>query len=258
MTRRRAGLLVAALAALVARPAAQAPTQPPVFRSAVEVTSIDATVVDGASRPITDLGAGEFTVDVDGRPRRVVSADWVSMLPDANAAPPPPLPEGYSSNEGGTAGRLIVLVVDQPNIRFGGGQMTAEGRGRVPRHAPARRSRRRGRLRHGRALDGVPGRTASDLKAAIATMHGQMEAATAGSITATHMSLAEALAIERGDEQVLQSVDRARVRRWRRRRRGGARRPTICPSSVRDDARDIARTARERRAPRRSAACGSC
>ena len=76
-------MLVAVLAALVARPAAQAPTQPPVFRSTVEVTSIDATVVDGDSRPITDLTPASSPCDVDGQPRHVVSAEWVSMLPDA-------------------------------------------------------------------------------------------------------------------------------------------------------------------------------
>ena len=31
----------------------------------------------------------------------------------------PPPPEGYTSNEGAVGGRLIVLAVDQPNIRFG-------------------------------------------------------------------------------------------------------------------------------------------
>jgi VWFA-related protein len=47
-----------------------------------------------------------------------VSADWVSLVTPARPAAPPP--EGFSSNENSTGGRLILIVIDQPNIRFGG------------------------------------------------------------------------------------------------------------------------------------------
>ena len=52
--------------------------QIPVFRSGVEVMEVDVTVVDGQGRPIRDLRAPEFTVTVDGQPRRVVSAEFIS------------------------------------------------------------------------------------------------------------------------------------------------------------------------------------
>ena len=64
-----------------------------------------------SSRAISAYGSG-FA-------RRVVSAEWVSLVtPERPGAPPPPA--GYSTNENATGGRLIVFVVDQPNIRFGG------------------------------------------------------------------------------------------------------------------------------------------
>src|SRR6266480_3840330 len=98
---------------------AQAQSRPQ-FRSGVEVTSIDVTVVDNRGRPIPDLKLGEFLVRVDGVPRRVVSADWISQTSNASSrSTVPPSRQGSSSNEAGS-GRLILIVIDQPNIRFGG------------------------------------------------------------------------------------------------------------------------------------------
>ena len=101
--------------------AQQPPPQPPRFQASVEVTSIDVTVVDDRGRPIADLKPADFVVRVDGNARRVVSAEWISLVtpatPPAEAAP---VPEGFSSNESSTGGRLIVIAIDEPNIRFGG------------------------------------------------------------------------------------------------------------------------------------------
>ena len=114
---RLAGTLALTLAAL-APTSAQQPGQP-VFRSSVELTSIDLSVVDGRGAAVTDLKPGEFTVRVDGSDRRVVSAEWVGL--ETKEQPPlPAAPVGYSGNENATGGRLIMLVVDEPNIRFGG------------------------------------------------------------------------------------------------------------------------------------------
>jgi VWFA-related protein len=92
---------------------------PPVFRSAVELTPIDLSVVDDRGRAVTDLKPDEFTVRVDGSQRRVVSAEWIG-LETAEQPPAPPAPDGYTGNENATGGRLILLVIDEPNIRFGG------------------------------------------------------------------------------------------------------------------------------------------
>lgn len=111
----RGGIGVLALASIAQ---AQQP-QTPVFRSSVEVTSLDVGVVDRDGKPITTLTPQEFAVQIDGAPRRIVSAEWVSLVtPPKPAAPPPP--PGFSTNDNVTGGRLILLVIDQPNIRFGG------------------------------------------------------------------------------------------------------------------------------------------
>ena len=117
---RRAAVWLTIWALTAAGPAAQdVQDQAPRFRSSVEVTSVDVTVVDDRGRPVLGLQPEDFSVRIDGTDRQVVSVQWVPL--SAPAGPkPPPLPEGYSSNEGSTAGRLILLVIDQPNIRFGG------------------------------------------------------------------------------------------------------------------------------------------
>lgn len=91
----------------------------PRFTSSVELTPIDVSVFDDRGRPIADLTPADFTVRIDGADRRVVNAEWVQLdAPGGTALPP--IPDGYSSNESATNGRLIIVVVDQPNIRFGG------------------------------------------------------------------------------------------------------------------------------------------
>lgn len=95
----------------------QEPRQAPSFRSSVEVASVDASVVDNRGRPVLGLTAGDFVVRVDGSPRKVLSAEWVSLKTPEGPLPAA-APDGYSNNES-AGGRLIVVAVDQPNIAFG-------------------------------------------------------------------------------------------------------------------------------------------
>jgi VWFA-related protein len=106
-------------------------TQKPVFRAGVELLSVDATVVDRDGRQITDLTPAEFVVEVDGNPRTVVSAEYVKLIEDTPvpvgtrrvaAAPPPEDPFFSSNSRKATVGRLIVLIVDEGNIRTGRGR----------------------------------------------------------------------------------------------------------------------------------------
>ena len=103
---------------------AQTSQQRPTFRSGVEVIEIDVSVIDGDGRPITDLEAPEFTVTVDGEPRRVVQAQFVSLRPPARdeRREPEPTEVFYTSNAADTRGRLIVIAVDQQSILFGEGR----------------------------------------------------------------------------------------------------------------------------------------
>src|SRR5262245_21369813 len=75
--------------------------EPPRFTSSVDVTPVDVTVVDDSGRPVSDLQPGDFVVRVDGKARRVVSAEWIPLTARAGPAPAP-IPEGYSSNENAT------------------------------------------------------------------------------------------------------------------------------------------------------------
>ncbi|MGD9903460.1 MAG: VWA domain-containing protein [Vicinamibacterales bacterium] len=146
MPSRFALALVAALGAAVA-PAAQAPQPPapapppsspaapgqePVFRTGVEVLPVDVTVVDRDGRQVTDLTAADFTVEVDGRPRQVLTSEYITLYDPVVAGQRRPTfdnraaaaaPETAISTNGGrdeTPGRAILLLVDQGNIRFGG------------------------------------------------------------------------------------------------------------------------------------------
>ncbi len=110
-------LLLCACAPVLAQTAAD----PPRFRSSVDVTSVDVTVVDDRGRPILDLKPEEFTIRIDNAPRRILTAEWTPLV-TLTGPPPPPPPAGYSSNESVSGGRLMLFVIDQPNIRFGATQ----------------------------------------------------------------------------------------------------------------------------------------
>src|SRR4051812_10193975 len=98
--------------------AAVAGAQQPTFRSSVDVTTVDVIVIDSRGRPITDLSAGDFRVRVDGHERRVVSARWVPQTGAGRQASAPEVVPGYTTNEGSIDGRLFIMAVDQPNLRF--------------------------------------------------------------------------------------------------------------------------------------------
>jgi len=80
-----------AAVALLAAPLGAPQEKPPVFEAGVEVVALDVSVVDSEGRPVPDLGPDEFRLSVDGRPRPVVSAEFVAQTGEA-AAPPAPAP----------------------------------------------------------------------------------------------------------------------------------------------------------------------
>src|SRR5215831_13147159 len=90
--------------------------QPPAFRAGVEALPIDVVVVDDRGQPIRDLIAADFTIRIDGRQRRIISTQWVAAAVVGKTTSTPPVPEGFVSNESSTGGRLMALVIDQPNI----------------------------------------------------------------------------------------------------------------------------------------------
>jgi VWFA-related protein len=92
--------------------------QQPRFQSSVDVVPVDVVVLDGGGRPVQDLTPADFTVRIDGQSRRIVSAEWISLVTERPQAAAVRVPDGFTSNEQPANGRLIVLAVDQPNIPF--------------------------------------------------------------------------------------------------------------------------------------------
>ena len=115
---------------LAAQPAPQAPAapQPPqVFRAGVEILTVDVTAIDNnTGRQVTDLSAKDFVVEVDGNPRQVATSEYVRSVDPMRIVGAPrkvaakPDETFFSSNaKGAPSGRLIVMLVDQGNIRTG-------------------------------------------------------------------------------------------------------------------------------------------
>lgn len=123
--------LVGGTAVLLAQPSAPPPGQP-VFRTGVNLLTVDATIVDRDGRQVTDLTPAEFVVEVDGRPRPVISAEYVrtadplrpaGQVP-SRAAAPASEDAFFSTNTRAQApGRHILLLVDEGNIRVGQGRL---------------------------------------------------------------------------------------------------------------------------------------
>jgi VWFA-related protein len=189
-------------AVLVAARWGAAQPQPPRFTSTVEVTSVDATVVDDRGRPITGLTTADFSIRIDGSQRRVVSAEWIALTTEKKAGPAVAVPEGYSSNENATGGRLIVIAVDQPNIRFGANQAISHAAGAfIDRLLPSDRVAVTG---FGLGAPVTPFTADRErVKRALSRMTGQRQTHR---LDTSRVSVAEAQAIDRGDRMALQAA----------------------------------------------------
>ena len=93
------------------------------FRSSVDLVSVDVSVVGDGGKPVTGLTAGDFVLSVDGRPRRVTSAEFISATGESKPSPnggaaPAPAPALYSTNADAN-GRLILFMVDLGTINRG-------------------------------------------------------------------------------------------------------------------------------------------
>lgn len=102
---------------LLAQQSEQRPPSQPI-RSGVELVTVDVTVLDRNGAPLTSLALPDFSVAVDGRPRKLVSARLTSVVdgPATREAPK----AGASTESGAT--RRFVIAVDRDHIRAGLGQ----------------------------------------------------------------------------------------------------------------------------------------
>jgi VWFA-related protein len=125
-----AALLTAAV--LPAGPRAQSPravppqaagqqtsTQQPIFRGGVDLLRVDVQVVGNNGEPNSTLRAEDFSVAIDGRARRVLSAELVQYSQPASG----PRTAAVAIRTPGTVpedSRLYVIAVDQASLATGG------------------------------------------------------------------------------------------------------------------------------------------
>ncbi|HYE89176.1 MAG TPA: VWA domain-containing protein, partial [Vicinamibacterales bacterium] len=85
--------------------------------------TLDVTALDGNGRQVTDLTAGDFLVEIDGQRRQVSTVEYVRSADPLRVIGAPHkvevADETYASSnaKGAPRGRLIVLLIDQGNIR---------------------------------------------------------------------------------------------------------------------------------------------
>lgn len=172
----------------------------PTFRSALDLVTADVTVIDGDGRPVQGLTAADFTLTVDGRPRKVSTAEYVAYGKRAADGNRRGSPAVFSTNAAG-GGRLIMLVVDQTSIAPGRGRAALESATRfVSQLSPADRV----------GLMGIPGvgdpidftTNHALIQATLPRLVGQAEVFP----TSYRIAISEAMAIQRGDRTALNTL----------------------------------------------------
>jgi hypothetical protein len=161
---------------------------------------VDVNVVDRTGRPIADLTAADFALKVDGRPRKIRSAQFIAVTRDVERAPV--ARADYSSNAASTGGRLIMLVIDQGNIGLSRGKYAIAAASRfVSRLSPADRV----------GLVTIPGAGPQiDFTSNHALIQNALQRIVGlsdqGERQVNEIGLSEALALERGNEQLIQTI----------------------------------------------------
>jgi VWFA-related protein len=97
---------------------------PPTYRSGIDLVTVDVTVLTRGGDPMTELTRDDFTVSVDGKPRPIVSvrlvrAGGAPTTPEQPAAAP-------SAAHDAAQRRFLVLVVDREHVPVGEGQPMLE------------------------------------------------------------------------------------------------------------------------------------
>ena len=108
--------------------------QVPSFRAGVDVVVIDVSVVDRSAFPVTDLTPADFTVTVDGKPRKILSAQFLSHRAPGideilRVDRGEPQPDVIAPGRVGT-GRDIIIGVDEDSLAPGDGVLAKRAIGR--------------------------------------------------------------------------------------------------------------------------------
>ena len=91
-----------------AKPQSQGQEKPGPIRVAVDVVAVDVQVIDKDGRPVPDLGPEKFTVTINGRRRRVVTAERIGS--DSSGGVERAIASSGTTSP--TAGRVIMIAVD--------------------------------------------------------------------------------------------------------------------------------------------------
>jgi VWFA-related protein len=176
------------------------PQVPPVaFEVGVELVTVDVSVVDRDGKPVRGLTRDDFELEVDGAPRVIASAQFVEQ----SARTGPEVSEQFGTNEGAAGGRLIMLVVDQGNIRAGASTAFVRAASRLLDDiGPGDRV----------ALAVIPGGRVIDFTPHIASVRLALQRAV-GSMPpyesrreSYNISTAEAMAYDRGETQIIDEI----------------------------------------------------
>jgi VWFA-related protein len=109
--------------------------QQPSFRAGVDLIAVDAQVVDRDGSPIESLEPADFDVSLNGRRRRVVSADFhrygATLEPPVAgglASPKPPVERGLAPPKprSGEGGRIFIIAVDASSFEVGAARAPLE------------------------------------------------------------------------------------------------------------------------------------
>jgi len=96
--------------------------QQPVFRSTVNLVAVDVLVVDRDGQPHTGLGVRDFDVSIDGRRRRVESAEFLQYLSRSEMASRPGVSSAVRASNDWPVGappRTFVIAIDTSSFTAG-------------------------------------------------------------------------------------------------------------------------------------------
>jgi VWFA-related protein len=211
------------------------------FKSSVDIVQVDVSAVDNRGNPIPDLTANDFELKVDGRRRKIVAIQFVSVPADPRRTDTPP-PTHYASNADAGRGRLIMVAVDRASIATGRGKAVLEAASRfVGGLNPADRV----------ALATIP----DGPQVAFTADHSlvrrlllQIEGTAIARFGNRNIGIADALAFERRDTTAMQLITEREcgAANVGGNQRSGSSDVFICQGEVKSEALLVAADARER------------